>query len=242
MNRITRLVATYLFFLSLGLIAQDRLRLPFNRSAYSFTPVRIGAQSVAMCQETPKETSKETLDTQPRKTVYGILALNPEGRLRSPDASDFSATSGGTTEVVKEKESWVPTAHVGFGFAAGIMDLEFLAGGGFILNEAFRAGFGEAMISPTFRLGKGVRIGPYVSFMTVEDADWVDDSKVRLEGGKGIRSGVSLGIGNETAWFTMGAGYMDFAFDATAKDGWDPALKELDLSGWLYHLGVTFKF
>ncbi len=136
----------------------------------------------------------------------------------------------------------MPTLHVGIGLAAGILDVEALVGGGYILNDDFRAEFAEIMLSPSFRIGDSFRIGPYVSLMHVEDGDWTDESKMTLEGGTGTRAGIVLGIGNDSALFTCGAGYVDFAFDATAKDGWSSPRTELDLSGWLFHLGVTFTF
>jgi hypothetical protein len=240
MKKALMVIAAVLAASPLASQASDRLRhLPDD----SFSNVKVEPFSI----DDMTSTTCLRYRKKQQKPLSFLLEVSPWGVLSSPDIEGFSTTgtvdSKTVTETIDGSGSWMPTIHLGVGVNTTVMDLDFLFGGGYMGNESFGSGFAEIAFNPRFRLGPYVRLGPFVSLMYVDDAEWHDESDIKLEGGTATRAGVSFAVGGRKVFFNLAVSYMDFAYDVdTSESEWTASATELDTSGWAMQMGIYCRF
>ena len=183
------------------------------------------------------------------RSVYGMIDLTPASILISPDIEGFrvSRTSSSrylTTTYTEEIEgfaSLVPMARAGirFDFKTGAADI--LAGGGFLWNEAFYAPLVTVESRLRFRVGRVVTLGPHLSYYMISEPTWDGIADVSFSDTSGMDIGVGLYVGRGRVAFNGALSYLFLSpLDVTTGGGWVPSDHEVDLSGVLLRLGVTF--
>ncbi len=179
------------------------------------------------------------------KSVNFVVDVNPIGILVSPDVDGFTARRGTYSETVDGSLSYTHNLKLGVNFDTGPVDIDAMAGIGYLWNLAFDGSFTTAEVAVKFASDReGFTIGPHVGVISLADADWVDHEDIELEGNNGWFCGVVVTTGSKRVSFIGSLDYVDAEYDVAIEpgSGWTTSSSVVDISGWWLNVGVILRF
>lgn len=145
---------------------------------------------------------------------------------------------------------WIPTVNAGVGINMPMMEIDVTGGFGLFMAGGMIGYTGQADVAARFKLGDKATVGPHLGLIYISPtwygAGYTDDTDVIIDGATGIMIGGSFTVGKKVAFvmsidkLIMSEMAVTPAYTTTTYDYVDTP-STLDLSGWLFQLGVMFR-
>jgi len=152
------------------------------------------------------------------------------------------------TDTVTSNFMWIPTVNAGVGInTSPLLDIDITGGFGLFLAGGMVGYTGQADVAARFKLGEKFSVGPHLGLMYIAPS-WIgagvtEADDITIEGATGIVLGGTLTAGRKVAFVASVDKLMMSEMAVTSNyPGTVYNTPTLDLSGWLFQLGVIFKF
>lgn len=179
------------------------------------------------------------------EVVKFVFDLQPGAILISSKADGFQASRSSffsfQTETIDGAVSFIPNARIGLGVDAGVVNLDFTGGVGYLWNNAFSAPLARGDVAARFKLGEAITLGPHAGLVFFGEPKWSGDAQLEFSSTTGFMGGLDFTAGKKVS-FLASIDYANAKFDVTPQAGWVVNSRTLDMSGVAIQLGIVGRF
>jgi hypothetical protein len=192
-----------------------------------------GAGTAPAQMETPKKSSDAKYDA----VINGI----PAALLITMEDPNFGITEG-QTKTTASSMYMFPNLSAGVGTIVNEdFYVDVTAGGGILVNDAFRSYMLQALVAGTYNASEGLNVGPHAGILYFVGPEWTSSDNVDLDDSWGYLVGVQMSMGDKIKYL-MSVDFLSSSFDVTTKNGAVADDNTMDIQGIAVQFGVRGEF
>lgn len=179
--------------------------------------------------------------------VLFVGDVRPAASLYSPNLSDMKVKKNGgplqgtLVEEIHDEWSYLPSIRFGLGFGSGPLALDLKLGAGMLYNKALDTSYSLSEVEARWTAWSSGVVGAHAGLLHFRPPRYSGKASMDISSANGVSAGLSLSSPG-LASFTASIDYLKASFDVSAGQGWTVSEDSLDLSGWLFQLGVMGRF